>query len=102
MKAYGKTAQDALQAGFNLAERYDGESKKNGMLVPYIRVKIMPEKENGLFVAEVHSSNFCVFEFKKDGLDDDILPEIRDCKPKKKSLSGAVRSASVAVRGAGT
>lgn len=97
MKAYGKTAQEALRAGFELTERHDEVTKRNGELAPYVRVSILPDKENGLFVAEVHSSAFCIMRFNQDDGMDDIMPELPGCKSKKKDTR-PVRAASVAAR----
>jgi hypothetical protein len=94
MRAYGRTAPDALKAGFELAERHDAASKKHGELAPYVRVRILPDKKNGLFVAEVHSSAFCIMSFNQDEGMDDIMPNLPGCKPRTKDSARAVRAAS--------
>jgi hypothetical protein len=91
MKAYGETAAAALQAGFQLAERHDAISA--GKVFPSVRVRILSEKENGFFVAEVHSSAFCFINTKEEDGMSDIMPEAPDCKPRKK-----FRAAGLAVR----
>jgi hypothetical protein len=98
MKAYGRTAQEALQAGFELTERHDEVTKKNGELAPYVRVSILPDKENGLFVAEVHSSAFCIMSFNQDEGMDDIMPELPGCTPRKSDTRSVRAAASVAAR----
>lgn len=98
MKAYGRTAQEALQAGFELIKRHDEVTKKNGELAPYVRFSLLPDKENGLFVAEVHSSAFCIMRFSQDKAMDDIMPELPGCKPKKSDMRSVRAAASVAAR----
>lgn len=50
LKAYGKTVQEAFRAGAELAERTDGG--KNVIDTKTV-IRILPEKENGLFAVEV-------------------------------------------------
>ena len=59
LKAYGTTPDEALKAGAELAERVDGSKHT---LDANMTIRILPEKENGKFVAMVYPSlnrNFC-------------------------------------------
>ncbi|WP_417910758.1 hypothetical protein [Candidatus Electronema sp. PJ] len=82
LKAYGKTAEQAFLAG---VERVQLESKGQNGLDANLQIRILPVKENGLFVAEVHSSRrsgFCrlyhVIKPAEETADLDILPQ-SDC-----------------------
>jgi hypothetical protein len=82
IKAYGKTAKEAFMSGL---ERVQLESKGQNGLDANVQIRILPQKKNGLFVAEVHSygrSGFCrlyhVIEPVEETADFDILPTA-DC-----------------------
>ena len=54
VRDYGKTAAEAFAAGAEILRQADaqlGEDKLHGN----VRIRILPEKENGMFVVEVYS-----------------------------------------------
>ena len=54
IRNYGKTPAEAFAAGAQILQQADGqlgESKLHG----HARIRILPEKENGMFVVEVYS-----------------------------------------------
>ncbi|MCI5123827.1 MAG: hypothetical protein D3925_04960 [Candidatus Electrothrix sp. AR5] len=54
VRDYGKTPAEAFAAGAEILRKADdqlGESKLHGN----VRIRILPEKENGMFVVEVYS-----------------------------------------------
>jgi len=57
LRGYAKTVDEAFALGVKLAEDADfeiGEGKN--CLKPDAKIKILPEKEKGLYVVEVHDS----------------------------------------------
>jgi hypothetical protein len=55
-KVYGKTVAEAFAAGVQLAASKDEELGGKDCLRADTTIQILPEKENGLHVAEVHYS----------------------------------------------
>ncbi len=55
VRGYGKTADEAFALGVKLAEGKDAELGKNQVRAD-IRIRILPQKINGLYVVEVYSS----------------------------------------------
>ncbi|MCI5212470.1 MAG: hypothetical protein D3910_27630, partial [Candidatus Electrothrix sp. ATG2] len=54
VRDYGKTVAEAFAAGTEILRKADaqlGEDKLHGN----VRIRVLPEKENGMFVVEVYS-----------------------------------------------
>ncbi|MCW5201217.1 hypothetical protein VU07_05435 [Desulfobulbus sp. F4] len=56
VRGYGKTVDEAFALGVKLAESKDAELDKENQLIADTRIRILPEKVNGLYVVEVYSS----------------------------------------------
>lgn len=56
VRGYGKTVDEAFALGVKLAESKDAELGKENQLAADTRIRILPEKVNGLYVVEVYSS----------------------------------------------
>ncbi|MCI5222004.1 MAG: hypothetical protein D3924_04870 [Candidatus Electrothrix sp. AR4] len=54
VKKYGKTIAEAFNKGTQLIEEADAQLGQ-GRLYGNIRMRVLPEKENGMFVVEVYS-----------------------------------------------
>ena len=63
-KVYGETVEEAFKAGAELVKLTDGG---NNVLDANTTIRILPEKENGMFVVKVSPSlntNYCPLEHK--------------------------------------
>ncbi len=56
-RAYGKTVAEAFAAGVQLAASKDAELGGTTCLKSDTTIQILPKKENGLYMAEVHYSS---------------------------------------------
>jgi len=56
VRGYGKTAEEAFALGMKLAESKDAQLGVENQLLADTRIRILPEKVNGLYVVEVYSS----------------------------------------------
>jgi hypothetical protein len=54
LKGYGKTPDEAFQAGVKLLEKKDAEMGK-GWIKDNMQLRLLPNKEKGLFVSLVYS-----------------------------------------------
>ncbi len=54
LKGYGKTPDEAFQAGVTLLENKDAEMGK-GWMKDNMQIRLLPNKEKGLFVSVVYS-----------------------------------------------
>jgi len=54
VRDYGKTPAEAFAAGAEILRKADGQLDEN-KLHGNVRIRILPEKENGMFVVEVYS-----------------------------------------------
>ncbi|MCI5222003.1 MAG: hypothetical protein D3924_04865 [Candidatus Electrothrix sp. AR4] len=56
IRDYGKTVAEAVEAGAKLVRAADAHLGE-GKLYGNVQMRILPEKENGLFVVEVYSNS---------------------------------------------
>jgi hypothetical protein len=66
VRGYSKTAEEAFALGVKLAKSKDVELGVENQLLADTRIRILPEKMNGLFVVEVYSSRKGICDLKLD------------------------------------
>ncbi len=57
VRGYGKTVAEVFTLGMKLAESKDAQLGVESQLLADTRIRILPEKVNGLYVVEVYSSH---------------------------------------------
>jgi hypothetical protein len=75
VRGYGKTAAEAFSLGVKLAESKDAELGKKHHLRADTRIRVLPEKVNGLYVVEVYSSRKGACDLKLEGAIADTVVE---------------------------